>query len=221
MSLRWLATLPLLVVLSSCGVSVLPAPTIEQLLDGREKNEERLAAVEQVVAVGSLLPFEESAHHGPEVVTTCDEGQNNYKVHDGYRLSCGASATFYVSFSGDFSKGREKFLEGLSASGCRVDGAGTYYPDRMKPTTKYWPTEFDGYDCGGGAYLDVSWGMGTDLVHSPESLQLGPQDYSDMVGGGGGRWLSGPTQDALISGLSTHDWFAVVRTSRTFYRDRV
>lgn len=189
-------------------------PSIGDLLDGRTANRERLEAIDQVtVGTSGLLTFQGMQTHGPQVYTMCDEGQNNWKVHDGYRLSCHAQSYRFVSWNGDFDQGRARILDSLRQRGCTPNDKYVTIEPR-KPTSAYWEEQWPPLQCGGGTSLFLQWANGRLLEGSDDLYRIGETFQQDDI-----RNVTVPPADELIDKISEADWFVTVFTTKDFFRD--
>lgn len=104
-------------LVAGCGLGT-PSPSVADLLDGRYANQERLAAIASITSWADQVAAPEGIDKvATQVYTACREGQNNYKVRDGYRVYCHAAARVYFSWSGTFDHARQR-LESALGSGC-------------------------------------------------------------------------------------------------------
>lgn len=188
-------------------------PTITDILDGRTANSHRLAAIDQVVSgTIDLVTIPRMRTYGPQVYTFCSEGQNNWKVHQGYRLSCRAQSYRFIAWDGDFDDGRARILDHLRAAGCVPDRE--YWTNApQKPTTGYWQDEWPPFACGGNS-LYLTWANGRLLPHSADSHPIGEIFDQDDI-----RTIVSADGDQLMTTLSGVDWFVFVNTTTEFYRD--
>lgn len=191
-------------------------PSIADVLDGRTANSERLAAIGEVTS-GSrdLLTFRGIETVGEQIYTMCDEGQNNWWVQDGYRLSCWAQSYRFIAWDGDFDTGRSQVMGALTERGCVPDSQ-TVNIDRGKPTTSRWEEQWPPLHCGddGRITLFFEWADARRLRSSEDLHRIGEIFDQDDV-----RNVSVPAAEPVITRLGEFDWFALVYTTRDFYRD--
>lgn len=140
----------------------------------------------------------------------CMEGQNNWKVHSGYRLSCSVGSYLYLAWNGDYVAGAKQFRAVIERR-CVDDSYAARHgkPSIYAPRDRAWWG--DTWRCGNSYEAPVSYANGQGVEGD---LDLnGPGDY-------GGRYISGPSADELGKALSGYAWLARVVVYQEFYRDR-
>lgn len=194
-------------LLASCA-SPVPRPSMAEVLDGQATAEVRSAAVGLVEQWPQGLSAAGVGLVARQTYTGCREGQNNWKVKDGYRLQCSAHSLVYFGWNGDYAAGRDRMLAAM-ASFCTVTGlenvpAGT--PDG--DSTLVGPN----YSCSPG--LD---GQSMLLSGRASKVLIGPDSWG--VTYGEQRWVAGPQGDALLKQLRSRRWLFAVDVSSVFFQD--
>lgn len=183
-------------------------PTEADVLDGRVANEERLAAISEVSKFSGGLKAEGVSPVGEIIWTACDVGQNNYKVHDGFRLSCAASVASYVAWSGEYEDTAAAIREKIARK-C---------PDLQLDAGPRQPTP--------GAATGVTIYKCSDrtsvwlMFATTQQLNASSLDFTIGMTTADSRRLSGPTVGELREGLSEHQWFARIIAGQTYFEDR-
>jgi len=194
------------VVLSGCAA---PRLSPDEVLDGPQTAEARSAAISRVEQwpVGLSVPGVSLVAR--RTYTTCLEGQNNWKVKDGYRLQCKAHSSVFFGWDGDYTVGRNTMLQAM-ASICVLASSGDV-PDGSPgdTVTLFGPN----YSCTpdlNGHSLILS-GRATTVLVTPESWLTSFDDQ---------RSVSGPDDAALLAKLKTRRWLFAVDVSSVFFQDQ-
>jgi hypothetical protein len=188
-------------------------PRMVDVLEGRVFGDERQAAIMLVQLRGAAVPHDpNSTVVAQQIATSCDEGQNNWKVHDGYRIKCTADSVRYVAWRGDFALGAERATNSLSSLCVNVSKPGEY--GTVTP-------EFSGFGgvwtCADGTELWSYWYTTTDLDSSGSRFE---HSFSDSTWTGGGRRaVSGRDVGDVRADLRGYDWFAMERLEKVYYQD--
>lgn len=194
-----------LVLLAGCAPTPVP-PTMAEVLDGPATAQARTAAFELVdrwVAGFAVPGLSEVARNQ---VLTCQEGHNDWKTHDGYRLKCRAHDVAYFGWNGDFDPGATSAFERLRTV-CTLSEFDQVPEAPAGDLIQLGPQA----PCSGGVYVSAEFGAGqTSELLVTRDVSAG----SDAV-----RWVSGPRDAALESRLKTHRWILAVDASSVFYQD--
>jgi hypothetical protein len=179
-----------------------------EVLDGQATAEARLAAIGRVEQWPQGLSVPGVKLVARQAYTECREGQNNWKVKDGYRLKCSAHSTVYLGWDGDYATGRGAMLSGM-ASFCVVTGLANVDKHTSDDvSTVLGPL----YSCSGGfeGGSQILSGHATKALVTPESwgLTLGDQ-----------RWVAGPQDAALLEKLKTRRWLFAMDVGSVFFQD--
>jgi hypothetical protein len=139
--------------------------------------------------------------------TECREGQNNWKVKDGYRLKCSAHSTVYLGWDGDYATGRDAMLSGI-AGFCTADGSDT---DKIPPSDSSTALGPD-YSCSGGLVgrSRLLSGHATEVLITPEEWGITLNEQ---------RRVAGPQGVALLEKLRSHRWLFAIDVSSVFFQD--
>ena len=183
-------------------------PTEADVLDGRVATEERLAAIGEVSTFSRELKAEGVSPVGDITWTACIAGQNNYKVHDGYRLSCDASVVSYVAWSGGYEDAARAIREKIAGKcpDLKLDPG-------PRPPTPGAPTTEAIYGCSDRTEVMVNFESTGKLAISDPELSIGETSSS-------ARRISGSSPEELFNALSEYQWFALVSASQTYYEDQ-
>lgn len=187
-------------------------PSASAVLDGFWTEADRQDAVKAVTEASK--PYRHLT--GVSVVdmqvgTDCSEGQNNWKVHEGYRLSCFVGGNLYFAWDGDFATGDKQF-RALIESRCRDSSSAAQEgaPSLRAPLNREWENDGSVWECDGRSEEPVGFASGTS---TDGSLDL------EGTAGTTGRHISGPTAEQLGQALAGHDWLARMYFYQEFYRD--
>ena len=191
--------------LSGCSV---PRLSADEVLDGRQTAEARSAAITRVEQwpVGLSVPGVSLV--AGRTYTTCHEGQNNWKVKDGYRLQCQAHSLVFFGWNGDYTAGRDRMLKAL-ASLCALASSGDV--SDLVPAgdvALFGPNYSCSPDLKGHSKL-LS-GRATTVLTTPDSW---------LTSFDAERSVSGPDDAALLVKLKTRSWILVVDMSAVFFQD--
>lgn len=185
-----------------------PEPTMEDLLDGRMANDERLAAVDRVLAWADRAALPDGIRKvGTQVLTFCQEGQDNFKVHDSYKIYCQAEARVFLAWSGDFNLGRATIEQALG-SGC----SGPSGHIQTEPPERRLDTAGGSWSCPAGLSFSLNYGdlrgrgaddsLTSDLCASVTNI----------------RCISGPPIEVVLDRLAGYQWLAVQLVDLDYYR---
>jgi hypothetical protein len=181
------------------------------------------ALADAVVALGGRVVGRTSAD-------ACYEGQNNWKVHDGYDHRCTLRRAVVVAFDGDFRKRIALFDERLFAAGwdygalpCdetnselveeywdfrKPEYGGNDPPISVLPTTSYYQRD--------GLYLDIDW------VSSDRSGRSTLDDWHRRQRGGYFESFehSRPFDvDAVLSRVGSFDYAVALAVETDYFED--
>lgn len=189
-------------------------PTMSELLDGQAANQERLAALGGISAVTRGLTVDGVTEVAEVTSTYCMEGQNNYKVHDGFRYSCIAESSSYFAWSGAYLDParaiREKIGSRCPIPLTELDEISWQEP---RPQTRYSGESYGGeFRCHSRTRLWITY-LNTDGLTSLDTHLAQPR-VSDSS-----RRVSGPTSEDLFESLSGYQWVAVVTTRQVYFED--
>lgn len=182
-------------------------PSTENVLDGRVGNAGRLEAIEVVNAQLGLARPGATTEVGRQGDSWCVEGQNNWKVHDGYRLRCGVTGRLYSGWSGDFESVRTAARQSLGTS-C----AGPDYPRTTWVPEPGAPTTMEDYNCTGGVTISLVFASTASLSSSDSLVDQGGDSAS-------GRHISGMSGAEVIESAARYQWLAVAVISKVYYQD--
>lgn len=194
------------VALSGCAA---PRLSADEVLDGPQTAEARSAAIARVEQwpVGLSVPGVTLVAR--RTYTTCSEGQNNWKVRDGYRLQCQAHSLVFFGWDGDYAAGRDTMLRAM-ASFCSVTGLQNVSDGPPSGTsTILGPNYFCSPDLNGHSAL-LS-GRATAVLVTPESWLA---TYVAQ------RAVSGTEDAQLLAKLKTRRWLFAVDVSSVFFQDQ-
>jgi len=184
-------------------------PTLEDVLDGRRADAERLAAIQTVdkwmaqsIAPGAALA-------GTQTFTMCAWGQNNPEVNDGYRLRCTASGVLVSSWVGSFDGFTRAMASRLEAT---CPGAGPWRTP-LSPGSRGHSGPLR-YECSNGLTLYVIFG-GSGRAAS-DGLANGVLPCT-----GDFRCISGATDVELRQAVTGSDFYAIQQIDNTFYEDQL
>lgn len=183
-------------------------PTAADVLDGRVANEERLASIGEVMELSDELRVEGVAPVGKIVWTACGMGQNNYKVHDGYRLSCDARETSYLAWTGGYENAAEALRGGIAARCPDLE-----LDPGPRPATPGAPTTVAIYRCSGRTQVMVVFSSTERMDISDSVLSIDPTAPLS-------RTVSGSSPERIFDGLSKYQWFAEITVIQVFYKDQ-
>ena len=188
-------------------VSASPPPSTAEVLDGQATAEARLAAIGRVEQWPEGLSVPGVKLVARQTYTDCRDGQNNWKVKDGYRLKCSAHSTVFLGWNGDYATGRDAMLTGM-ASFCAVTGLENVVKRTPNTSTVLGPN----YSCPGGlvGQSQILSGHATKVLVTEESWGI---DFSDQ------RRVAGPEGDALLEKLRSRRWLFAMDVSSVFYQD--
>jgi len=197
------------VSLSILGVGPLEflRPSMADALDGRVSNASRLAAVEAVNAELNSFELAGTTEVGRQVYTWCRAGQNNWKVHDGFRLRCGVAGRSYSAWTGDFEEVRTAARESLSSRCSGPDGQ----PVKTVPSPQL-ETPMERYTCAGATSVTLIFASPVGLLDSDSVINQGTNTDSS-------RYLSGVSSTELRENLANYQWFAIRSVSKVYYQD--
>lgn len=183
-------------------------PTMADVLDGRVANGERLAAISQVSDLSRELRTDSASSIGETVWTSCEQGQNNYKVHDGFRLSCAASAASYLAWSGEYEDMAIAVRDRIAGKCPTLElDPGPQSPIGGAPTTVAI------YRCSDQARVWVTFASAQRSIVPISDFLVGETTEQS-------RRISGPSSDELLRSLSEYQWLAWITVGQTYYEDR-
>ena len=201
------ALLAALVLLSGCTPES-TGPSVDEVLNGDVAAAERGSAIEFVrTTLASLPDAVDTIDLGTRIIAFCTEGQNNWKVQEGFRLRCTVYGARYIAWSGPFSRGKSAITEAFE----RVCGAPSGEALPTAAPRGELGTPGGGYDCATDATVGITWATST-IGLSTSSLGL-------RCDGPDARCVAGPDASTLDSGLAPYDWLSVQATSREYYED--
>lgn len=192
------------VALSGCAA---PRLSADEVLDGPQTAEARLVAIARVEQwpVGLSVPGVTLVAR--RTYTTCREGQNNWKVKDGYRLQCQAHALVFLGWDGDYTAGRDTMLKAM-ASFCVLASSGDVADGSPSDT---WPILGPNYSCSPDleGYSQLLSGRATTVLVGQTWLSFDAK-----------RSVSGPDDAELLAKLKTRRWLFAVDVSSVFFQDQ-
>lgn len=190
------------------GLFEAPRPSMSDVLNGRVASTELLAALREAEAYGQGFQAKGARRVAEQSVITCSLGQNNWKVHDGYRLRCSAVVLLFLAWSGDYGQVRDAVRADVtkSCSGPALDVS----DDPPSPRA---PTTVEEYECGQDRTVAVEFAS-TEGISEADTLvnQAFDSDHS--------RRISGSSPAELVDGLIPHTWVARLRIKNVFFEDQ-
>jgi len=193
-----------LVLATGCS---LVRPSMAEVLDGQATAQARSAAIALVEQWPQSLDFPGASLVARQTWTACKEGQNNWKVKDGYRLKCAAHSTVFLAWDGEYAAGRDAILQ-AAASACAVTSGA--YPQEQTPMTR--GLLGPDYSCAAGlvGHSRILDGRRVVTPITPESWGLTIDDQ---------RWVAGPQGNSLLGILRSNQWLFVMDVGSVFYQD--
>lgn len=190
------------------GLFEAPKPSMSDVLNGRVAGAERLAALGEAEAYARGFQVKDVTRVGGQSMITCSLGQNNWKVHDGYRLRCGAAVTSFLAWSGEYGQVRDAVRAEVakSCSGPALD-VGDDPPSPRVPTTA------EEYECGQGRRIVLKFALPRSLLTTDTLVNQGVDSDSS-------RYISGPSPDELVDSLAPYKWVAYLRIDNVFFEDQ-
>lgn len=183
-------------------------PTMADVLDGRVVNGERLAAISQVSDLSRELRTDGASSISETVWTSCEQGQNNYKVHDGFRLSCAASAASYLAWSGEYEDVAIAVRDRIAGKCPTLElDPGPQWPIGGAPTTMAI------YRCSDQVRVWATFASAQRSIVPISDFLVGETTEQS-------RRISGPSSDELLRDLSEYQWFALIIAGQTYFEDR-
>jgi len=194
------------VALSGCSV---PRSSADEVLDGPQTAEARSAAITRVEQwpVGLSVPGVSLV--ASQVYTECIEGQNNWKMHQGFRLRCRAHSLSYLGWDGDFAAGRRAVITTVQEQ-CTSDDLSTDYDSQ--PGQAFAPLG-PSFECPGALTLRSRVQQG-----GADSLLVNGQSWGEAFDDR--RWIGSPTEPQLLARLKTRRWLFAVDVSSVFFQDQ-
>lgn len=191
--------------LSGCAA---PRLSAAEVLDSSQTAEARSAAIARVEQwpVGLSVPGVSLVAR--RTYTTCREGQNNWKVKDGYRLQCQAHSLVFLGWDGDYTAGRDTMLQAM-ASFCVLASSGDVAGGPPSDTSPVWGPN---YSCSPDleGYSALLSGRATAVLLTPESWLA---TYVAQ------RTVSRTDDAQLLARLKTRRWLFAVDVSSVFFQD--
>lgn len=199
----------LMVAVVGTGPLTILRPSIADVLDGRVANAEREAAIASVDEWLDGIDLPGATSVGRQDDTYCRTGDNNWKVHDGYRLLCSANGRVYSSWSGDFGGVRNRAEESLTTA-CSDP---VTEPVHLTPGPTA-PIDGGRWQCPGGVTITLTFATSVGLSADDRILDHGScaEDMRCPAGGTSSTQL----QEYLLP----QKWFVVHDISNTFYKDQ-
>lgn len=141
--------------------------------------------------------------------TTCREGQNNWKVKDGYRLQCKAHSLVFFGWDGDYTAGRDTMLQAM-ASFCVLASSGDVADGSPSDTL---PVPGPNYSCSPDleGYSQLLSGQAATVLVTPESWLT---TFVEQ------RLVSGPDDAQLLAKLRTRRWLFAMDVNSVFFQDQ-
>ncbi len=194
------------------GLFGTPQPTLVDVLEGRVAADERQAAIDLVQREGAALPYSPHALVvAQQIATRCWEGQNNWKVQEGFRLRCVAVSVRYIAWDGEFDAGAQQSGSALASQCTNVT--------RPDETLALGPGGYGSggkWTCAEGTELAVLWAPTTGL---DESHPLMGWYAATTTSREATRQVSGPDADQVVASLHSHEWFKTEQLTTTYYQD--
>ena len=184
-------------------------PSMDDVLDGRRANPERLAAIQTVDKwmAQSITPGATLA--GTQTFTRCEWGQNNPEVNDGYRLRCTASGVLISSWEGSFDGFTQAVASRLEAT---CPGAGPWRTP-LSPGSRGHSDPLR-YECSSGLTLYLIFGDSSCVAS--DGLANGVLPCADNF-----RCISGATDGELRQAVVGSDFYAMQQIDKTYYEDQL
>ncbi len=207
---RLMGSLVGLLVLAGCVPTPAP-PTITELLDGPKFATQREAAAAKADALAEKVVQRSGLAEVVVLKTTwCGEGQNNAKVHDGYRIRCSATRSTYLAWDGAFLSQQGKIL-GALAEDCVRTLSGPLDP---VPHSSQHFLDGPNYACDSNLSVVTSWA--TVGVIDSTSSDFDPHcEHSSL------RCQQVETPDLIFKKLSKHKWFMRMSVQSVYYTETV
>jgi len=197
-----------LVLLAGCVPTPAPPPTMAEVLDGPATAEVRTAALGLVEKWPASFSVDGVSAVARQVYLTCNEGQNNWKVRDGYRLRRTAHSLVFFGWNGMYEAGRVGVLAKM-ASLCTLS---YLLGDGVNPPSDYRSEDGPDYSCETGLQGRTAFASGRSA-----KVTITPTRWLDTWDEQ--RWLSGPQGEALLERLKTRRWLFAVKVSSVFFED--
>lgn len=178
---------------------------VGDVLAGRVGGPERLSALSAVSEWANRVHVPGANPVAVVLYTTCTEGQNNWKVHDGYRLQCSAAdAIRYSSWSGRYSKVAGQARQSLTSRCDAVSTTSDVAPQPGQPTQGV-------FECPEGrVWLE----LGSSKILFPEDDAISQANTTQST-----ERYSGPTPKELVGLLKQHQWFATHQVRKIYFQD--
>lgn len=189
------------------GLAQSSQPSISDVLDGYATSGARASALQSVDDLGRGIKPAHTSAAGTTQFTRCEQGANDWKRRDPYRLICTAYSRVYRAWSGEFATGMKS--ANLAIASICVGPEGGAVRETPAPQVE---TSSESYSCDPDIAVSVTFGTSRGLQPSdPIVSQASDLPFSRRVGG--------PSPEALVDGLSEHEWFVVCQVGKVFYRD--
>ncbi len=194
------------IALSGCAV---PRLSADEVLDGPQTAEARSAAITRVeqwplglIASGTTLV-------ASQVYIECTVGQNNWKMHQGFRLQCRAHSLNYLGWDHDFASGMRAAITAIQGQCTSDDLSTSHYSQPGRTFAALGPS----FDCPGSLALRSRVQEG-----GADSLLVNGNSWGETFDGQ--RWIESPTEPELLSRLQSRQWILAVDAVSTFFKDQ-
>jgi len=183
-------------------------PSMEDVLDGRTADLERRAAIRTVDAWMAKAGSPGTRVVGTQTFTSCEWGQNNPEVDDGYRLRCKAAGFLVATWEGGFEDFSRTVTPSLKAT---CPDAGPWQTPEKPDGAGTGPII---YECSNG--LSVILMFGASKGAADEGLVNGTVPCSDSF-----RCISGKTTAELLQAVAGSDFYVTQQVQKTYYEDQL
>lgn len=199
-------------MLAGCAAAPAPdlRPSVDELLTGQSEAVERRAAVEIATdGFDKVVPREGVELVGTRVEVACKKGQNNYKVHDGYRYKCWAESNWVLAWSGDFWIGHDAVAANLD----RTCGEAKWSANNLPPRSGLSTQDDGARGCSTATDVLSAWGTveGLDDTNLDISFKWFDTDAFHVI--------DPLTPQQVVEAVSPYDWYAIVTVQSVYYQD--
>ncbi len=190
------------------GCAAFP-PTMAEVLDGPRFAGLRDAAAAQLEARSeAVIGRLGLSAVGAGTALLCWEGQNNWKVHEGYRFQCGANQISFLAWDGDFLEQQAKIVAVLTEEcGPAKGGVAGHVPG---PT--YGFISGPKFDCGSGLGVETRWAARGVVDSSAGEFQRYCEQ--ELV-----RCRQVVPAEVVFGEVSQRKWFMMLNVNTTFYTE--
>lgn len=200
--LRWLSAA------AGLGLFEFMQPTVDDVLDGRVAKVDQEKATQAVEAWldGVSIPGAEEVAR--ESFISCERGQNNPEVNDGYRLRCLAETRDVQGWRGSYSDLAAAVTSALSGQ------CPSFSLDDKEPGPGQF-TPSSPVDCGNGITVGV---FVVNMAQAPDPAisPLSPIPCTGLY-----RCPVGAAPDDILDRLDPFEWGVVANASKVYYEDQM